>query len=77
MGHLYLPYSTQGNSHPVAEMIYSFHMPLFFFISGYLCEITHKIGRVGYLNYTKPLAYSIGKFIYKIPYLRLIMYGKK
>lgn len=77
MGHLYLPYTAQGNSHPVAEMIYSFHMPLFFFISGYLCEITHKIGRVGYLNYTKPLAYSIGKFIYKIPYLRLIMYGKK
>lgn len=33
MGHLYLPYTTQGNSHPVAEMIYSFHMPLFFFIS--------------------------------------------
>lgn len=32
MGHLYLPYTTQGNSHPVAEMIYSFHMPLFFFI---------------------------------------------
>lgn len=74
MDHLYLPYSTQGNSHPVAEMIYSFHMPLFFFISGYLCEITHKIGRV---TIQSLWAYSIGKFIYKIPYLRLIMYGKK
>lgn len=64
MGHLYLPYTTQGNSHPVAEMIYSFHMPLFFFISGYLCEITHKIGRVGYLNFIKKKVTAL-----LIPYL--------
>jgi len=53
LGQLYLPYTNEGNSHPVAEMIYSFHMPLFFFISGYLCEITHKIDRIGYWNFCK------------------------
>lgn len=64
MGHLYLPYTVQGNSHPVAEMIYSFHMPLFFFISGYLCEITHKIARIGYLNFVRKKVISL-----LIPYL--------
>lgn len=64
MGHLYLPYTVQGNSHPVAEMIYSFHMPLFFFISGYLCEITHKIAMIGYLNFVRKKVISL-----LIPYL--------
>lgn len=38
LGHIYLPYTDEGGRHPIAEMIYSFHMQLFFFISGYLCE---------------------------------------
>ena len=53
LGHLYLPNTKEGNLHPMAEMIYSFHMPLFFFISGYLCEVTHKIDKIGYLNFLK------------------------
>lgn len=59
MGHLYLPYTKDGSSHPVAEMIYSFHMPLFFFISGYLCEITHKIDRIGYWQFCIKKATSL------------------
>lgn len=53
LGHIYLPHTVQGGLHPIAEMIYSFHMQLFFFISGYLCETTHRIETKGYWAFLK------------------------
>lgn len=51
LGHLYLPFTELGQRHPVAQAIYSFHMALFFFISGYLCEMTNKIESIGYRGF--------------------------
>lgn len=70
LGHLYLPYTKEGALHPVAEMIYSFHMPLFFFISGYLCEITHKIDRNGSIAFIKKKSVAL-----IVPYLFWLIGG--
>lgn len=70
LGHLYLPYTTEGSLHPVARAIYSFHMPLFFFISGYLCELTNRINSIGYIGFLKKKSIALG-----FPYLFWLIPG--
>lgn len=70
IGHIYLPYTREASNHPVAQMIYSFHMPLFFFISGFLCEFTHKIEKNGYLNFVWRKAIAL-----LVPYLFWLIAG--
>lgn len=47
MGHLFLPHTVEGQGYPVAQMIYSFHMAFFFFLSGYMLAKTHKVDTNG------------------------------
>lgn len=70
IGHIYLPYTREASNHPVAQMIYSFHMPLFFFISGFLCEFTHKIEKNGCLNFVWRKAIAL-----LVPYLFWLIAG--
>lgn len=46
MGHVYLPYTQESYNHPVAQMIYSFHMAFFYFLSGFMLAKTHKIDHI-------------------------------
>lgn len=70
LGHIYLPFTQLGSLYPVAEAIYSFHMPLFFFISGYLCEQTNRLDVLGFSKFIKK------KFIALIvPYLFWLIPG--
>lgn len=70
LGHIYLPFTQLGTLYPVAEAIYSFHMPLFFFISGYLCEMTNRLDVLGFSKFIKK------KFIALIvPYLFWLIPG--
>lgn len=59
VGHLYQEHTIEGNSYPFSQMIYSFHMSLFFFVSGYLCEATHKIDKLGYVTFIKKKAVAL------------------
>ena len=36
LGHYLIALTPEKFAHPVVQIIYSFHMPLFFFISGYV-----------------------------------------
>ena len=70
LGHIYMVYTQEGGNHPIVQMIYSFHMPLFFFISGFLCEITHKIGENGCCRFIKKKAIAL-----LVPYLFWLIPG--
>lgn len=70
LGHIYLPFTESGSSNPVAEAIYSFHMPLFFFISGFLCEQTNRIDIIGYSKFLKKKFFAL-----IIPYLFWLIPG--
>ena len=59
IGHLYQEHTAAGNDYPISQMIYSFHMSLFFFISGYVCELTHKIDKIGYISFLKKKAVAL------------------
>lgn len=47
LGHLFLPYTQDGQLYPISSMIYSFHMSFFFFLSGYVNEKVNKIDIIG------------------------------
>ena len=47
MGHVFLQYTEESQSHPVAQMIYSCHMSFFFFLSGFLLYKTHCLTTKG------------------------------
>lgn len=47
VGHNYIHYTEEGMLHPICQMIYSFHMPFFFFLSGLLLPVTSKIHENG------------------------------
>lgn len=47
LGHLFLPHTSEGQLHPCATIIYSFHMSFFFFLSGYINEKTNGISTKG------------------------------
>lgn len=47
MGHVYLPYTQESHNHPIAQMICSFHMAFFYFLSGFMLAKTHKIDCIG------------------------------
>lgn len=62
--HIYLPHTSEGIMHPIASIIYSFHMSFFFFISGYINQKTNKINSKGCYNFISKKATSL-----LIPYL--------
>lgn len=64
VGHIYLPHTVEGSMHPVASMIYSFHMAFFFFLSGYVNNKVNTIEAKGYKNFVSK---KISSLI--IPYL--------
>lgn len=64
IGHIYLPHTSEGIMHPIASIIYSFHMSFFFFISGYINQKTNKINSKGCYNFISKKATSL-----LIPYL--------
>lgn len=43
LGHIFIAKAPAGTHYPFCEMIYSFHMSLFFFVSGFLAYKTNKI----------------------------------
>lgn len=45
MGHMFVPYTDYLNS-TINQLIYSVHMPLFFFLSGYVFKKEQNIGRM-------------------------------
>lgn len=47
LGHRFMTNTAEGARHPVAIIIYSFHMAFFFFISGYVNEYTNQLARKG------------------------------
>jgi fucose 4-O-acetylase-like acetyltransferase len=53
LGHIYQNMVVQGTETILFSLIYAFHMPLFFFLSGYISEKTNKMihykDGVGYL----------------------------
>lgn len=51
LGHIYLPYTVEGATHPIASIIYSFHMSFFFFLSGFVNQKTNAISTKGCMNY--------------------------
>lgn len=64
LGHIYIPYTSESNMHPVNCMIYSFHMSFFFFISGYINQKTHSIDNRGWRYFIYKKATSL-----LIPYI--------
>lgn len=51
IGHFFGTHSIQGNLQPCSAIISSFHMALFFFLSGYVNAITNRIDSKGSLSY--------------------------
>lgn len=51
LGHIFIAKAPGGVHYPFCEMIYSFHMSLFFFISGFLAYKTNKIKERGIRQY--------------------------
>lgn len=47
MGHIYIPNTVEGAMNPVSQMIYSFHMAFFFFLSGFMLALTHSVETKG------------------------------
>lgn len=47
MGHIYLPYTQESHNHPIAQMIYSFHMAFFYFLSGFILAKTYGRSKKG------------------------------
>lgn len=47
MGHIYLPYTQESHNHPIAQMIYSFHMAFFYFLSGFILAKTYGRNKIG------------------------------
>ncbi len=45
-GHLLQSNTTESSHHPIFSFIYSFHMPLFMFVSGYIGYKTYKVNNV-------------------------------
>lgn len=63
--HIYLPYSIEGAMHPIASMIYSFHMSFFFFLSGYVNNKVNAIETKGYKNFiTKRISSLVVPFLF-------------
>lgn len=56
LGHIYQKMVVQGTETILFSMIYAFHMPLFFFLSGYISEKTNKM-----VHYKDSLTYLIKK----------------
>ena len=59
LGHLFLPYTSEGQLHPWATIIYSFHMSFFFFLSGYINEKVNGIDLKGYPIFIKKKIQSL------------------
>lgn len=53
LGHLFIPYTKDGQLYPISAMIYSFHMSFFFFLSGYINEKVNGISQIGHREYIK------------------------
>lgn len=53
MGHIYLNNTIEGQNHPIAQIIYSFHMSFFFFLSGFILSKTHKLETSGIMIFIK------------------------
>ena len=59
LGHIFIAKAPGGTHYPFCEMIYSFHMSLFFFISGYLVYKTNKIREKGTKQYISKKTISL------------------
>lgn len=59
MGHLFIPHTLLGTNYPCNTIIYSFHMPLFFFLSGYLMELNNNIAQKGISFFVQKKIYSL------------------
>ena len=64
LGHIFIAKAPAGTHYPFCEMIYSFHMSLFFFVSGFLAYKTNKIKEKGAVFFLKKRAVSL-----LVPYL--------
>lgn len=64
LGHIFIAKAPGGTHYPFCEMIYSFHMSLFFFISGFLAYKTNQIQEKGIKQYISKKAISL-----LIPYI--------
>lgn len=53
LGHRFMTNTIQGAHHPTCEIIYSFHMSFFFFISGYVNEISGQLKRKNASNFLR------------------------
>lgn len=53
LGHIFIAKAPAGTHYPFCEMIYSFHMSLFFFVSGFLAYKTNKIKEKGAVFFLK------------------------
>lgn len=64
LGHIFIAKAPAGTRYPFCEIIYSFHMSLFFFVSGFLAYKTNQIKEKGIVFFIKKRAISL-----LIPYL--------
>lgn len=56
LGHIYQKLVMEGTSHAIFSVIYAFHMPLFFFLSGYISQKTNRV-----TNYKDAIPYLAKK----------------
>lgn len=59
MGHYFIPHTIERTNFPINTIIYSFHMSFFFFLSGYLLELTNDIKNRGGLRFIKKKSFSL------------------
>ena len=59
LGHIFIAKAPAGMHYPFCEIIYSFHMSLFFFVSGFLAYKTNQIKEKGIVFFIKKRAISL------------------
>lgn len=59
VGHIYLPHTDDGIFNPIASMIYSCHMSFFFFLSGFVNNISNGIETKGVINFVRKKVESL------------------
>lgn len=59
-------YSTHSKLRAISIIVYSFHMPLFVFVSGYFAKLSSKSNKSKFINTIK--IYLIAQFLYNLLY---------
>lgn len=76
LGHIFIAKAPAGTHYPFCEMIYSFHMSLFFFVSGFLAYKTNKIKEKGAVFFLKKRAVSLLVPLFVLATHRSLFYKK-